>query len=60
MSSSLSCPSFLVVNSIAWILNFYVLPLSIVQINCTIVRVIEAQRLEVVLHNRIFEGTYLT
>jgi hypothetical protein len=30
------------------------------RIDCTIVRVIEPQRLLVVLHNRIFKGTYLT
>jgi hypothetical protein len=36
-----------------WILNLYVLPLTIVRINCTIVRVIEPQRLWVVLRNRI-------
>jgi len=42
-----------------WILNLYVLPLAIVRINCIIVRVIEPQRLGVVLRNGIFKGTYL-
>jgi len=38
-----------------WILNLYVLPLAIVRINCTIVRVIEPQRLRVVLRNGILK-----
>jgi hypothetical protein len=36
-----------------WILNLYSLPLAIVRIDCTIVRVIEPQRLLVVLRNGI-------
>jgi hypothetical protein len=35
--------------------KFISLPLAIVSIDCTIVRVIEPQRLLVVLHNRIFK-----
>jgi hypothetical protein len=40
--------------------TFLSLPLTIVRINCTIVRVIEPHRLLVVLRNRISKGTYLT
>jgi len=40
--------------------TFISLPLAIVRIDCTIVRVIEPQRLLVVLRNRISKGTYLT
>jgi hypothetical protein len=40
--------------------KFISLPLAIVRIDCTIVRVIEPQRLLVVLHNGILKGTYLT
>jgi hypothetical protein len=40
--------------------KFISLPLAIVRIDYTIVRVIEPQRLLVVLHNRISKGTYLT
>jgi hypothetical protein len=40
--------------------KFISLPLAIVRIDCTIVRVIEPQRLLVVLRNRTSKGTYLT
>jgi hypothetical protein len=50
----------MVVNSTTWILNLYGLPLAIVQINCTIVRVIETHRFMVVLCNGIFKEMYLT
>jgi hypothetical protein len=44
-----------------WILNLYEFyHFAIIRINCTIVRVIEPQRLRVVLRNGIFKGTYLT
>jgi hypothetical protein len=39
--------------------KFISLPLAIVRIDCTIVRMIEPQRLLVVLRNGIFKGTYL-
>jgi hypothetical protein len=39
--------------------TFISLPLAIVRINCTIVRVIEPQRLLVVLSNKISKGMYL-
>jgi hypothetical protein len=40
--------------------KFISLSLAIVCIDCTIVRVIEPQRLLVVLRNKISKGTYLT
>jgi hypothetical protein len=43
----------MVVNLTTWILNLYVLPLAIVRINCTIIKVIEPQRYKVVLCNEI-------
>jgi hypothetical protein len=35
----------MVVDSTMWILNLYELPLAIVRINCTVVRVIEPHKL---------------
>jgi hypothetical protein len=44
--------------SATWILNLYSLPLAIVRIDCTIVRVIEPQRLLVVLRNGILNNVF--